>query len=513
MPVPPTLCGCSASLSNGRSLTTVSGYTLGPRLRSLARELAGVYAAGQLVIVAGAGVSRAAGLPGWDDLIASIQSAAADDLGRHIDLRDVDAALTRLHRTDPISRADSLKRLLTTPVFNRRLHEALYGGLAPDDRFSPSISHWHIASLAGRPLMPEVFTSNYDDLLEDAKTSLGRSGRVRHFHGRLPQKWSKATRLADPPVVTSRDYLAAEEGKRYDRVAAALREKTALLIGISLADPNLVRVVRSHANDCRAILVATRGALTDEQQTLRLDLLRRYWQGLNVSVTAVEAYEEVPAFLRELRHEVAELEGRSQREFEVRALAATARYEPQSWSGAREWRTALRDAVAAAKSVAQGVRGDASLSAGFYAITADGHLEHLVGSTTKRDTYHAWPRRRLLADDARPWGAAGYCYAAGVAIASSSAGAAFDRNVPDASLIEWQRQRADQGRLPASAVLCIPAWVRFERALANIGVLYFSSHRSWAFENREEAEALRAVLQLTLATMIQTESIAEVGPS
>ncbi len=466
-----------------------------------------------MVIVAGAGVSRAAGLPGWADLIATIQSSAADDLRRRVDLRDVDAALTRLHRTDPISRADSLKRLLTAPVFNKRLHEALYGGLPPDDRYSPSISHWHIASLAGRPLMPDVFTSNYDDLLEDAKTALARSGRVRHFHGRLPQAWTKTTRLADPPVVTSRDYLAAEEGRRYDRIAAALREKTALLIGISLADPNLVRVVRSHASDCRAILVATRGSLTDEQQRLRLDLLRRYWQGLNVSVTAVEAYEEVPAFLRALRHDAAEIAGRSQRDSEVRALAGTVRHDPRDWTGAREWRAALRDAVAAAKSVATGVRGDASLNAGFYGIMPDGHLEHLIGSTTKRNTYDRWPRRRLLADDTRPWGAAGYCYAAGVPIASSSAGAAFDRNVPDARLIEWQRQRADQGRLPASAVLCIPAWVKFERTLANIGVLYFSSHRSWAFENREDAEASRAVLQLTLATMIQTESIAEVGPS
>jgi hypothetical protein len=234
---------------------------------------------------------------------------------------------------------------------------------------------------------------------------------------------------------------------------------------------------------------------------------------LNISVTAIEAYEEVPAFLRTLRAEVSAPGSTSQRESEIQALQATVRHDPRVWTGAREWRGALRDAVAAAKSVAEGVRGDTSLSAGFYAMSPDGYLEHLVGATTKRQSFDAWPRRRLLADDARPWGAAGYCHAAGVPIASSSAGAAFDRNVPEDQLIDWQRQPAEQGRLPASSVLCIPAWVKFERTLVNIGVLYFSSHRSWAFEVREEAEALRAVLQLTLATMIQTESVAEIGPS
>lgn len=50
------------------------GFVLGPKLRLLAQELAEIYATGNLVVVAGAGVSRASGLPGWNEMVATIQA-------------------------------------------------------------------------------------------------------------------------------------------------------------------------------------------------------------------------------------------------------------------------------------------------------------------------------------------------------------------------------------------------------------------------------------------------------
>lgn len=499
--------------SLGPAALTSMGYVLGPKLRLLAQELAEIYVDGSLVVVAGAGVSRASGMPGWVEIVASIQAEGSKDLAGQVHARDLEAVLTSLHRTDPIARADSLQRLLTTPVFMKRLHGALYSGLPSGESFRPSVSHWHIASLEDRTLMPDVFTSNYDDLLEDAKKALSRSGRIRHFHGRLPQKWSGTSRLGDPPVITSRDYLAAEAEKRYERFASALRDKTALLVGFSLADPNLARIIGSHARDCRAILVASPGSLTSSQQRLRLALLQRFWRGLKISVTAIEAHEELPAFLLALRREVLLKQGHSLGGLGERALKASTTHNPWTWSGAREWRSALKDAVVAAKAIAPGVRGDRSLRAGFYAIAKDGDLVHLVGSETTRHSYTEWPRRRLKADGPQPWGAAGYCYAAGVPISSSATGAAFDRNVPDDDLITWQSQRAAQKRLPASSVLCVPAWIRHTRSLVGVGVLYFSSRRSTAFEQRGDAEQLNSVLRLTLAAMIRANGVVEGGPS
>jgi hypothetical protein len=110
-----------------------------------------------------------------------------------------------------------------------------------------------------------------------------------------------------------------------------------------------------------------------------------------------------------------------------------------------------------------------------------------------------------------PWGAAGYCWAAGVPIASVSSGGAFDRNVPERELLKWQAQRADQGRLPALSVLCVPAFVRFDRALVATGVLYFSSRRSAAFESQDETRLLRRVLEIAFQTMITGNRVIEGG--
>jgi hypothetical protein len=487
------------------------GYVLGPALRALADELAEQYVRGNLVVVAGAGVSRASGMPGWSEMVAAIQEDASKDLATRLKPGELEAVLASIHGTDPIRRADSLQRLMKTALFNRRLHAALFGGLPAGERFRPSAAHWHIASLVDHALMPDVFTSNYDDLLEDAKQALGRSGRIRHFHGRLPQDWTGTTRLGDPPVVTSRDYMVAEAHDRYSRFAGALANKTALLVGFSLTDPNLARIIHSQARDCRAILVASPGPLNEAQQGLRLDLLEKYWLGLNIAVTAIEAHEELPAFLLALRREVLRRRGRSLSRVGDRALRAGAVHSPWTLAGAYHWRAALKEAVVAAKAVAANLIGDRSLRAGFYAIADDGFLEHLVSSESTRQFYEGWPRRRLKADDPQPWGAAGYCYAAGVPISSAATGAAFDRNVPEADLLEWQGQRARQGRLPAASVLCVPAWIRHDRSLVPSGVLYFSSRRGGAFERSADDEPLRLLLQLTLEAMIKPDKVAKGG--
>jgi hypothetical protein len=156
------------------------------------------------------------------------------------------------------------------------------------------------------------------------------------------------------------------------------------------------------------------------------------------------------------------------------------------------------------------VKGDRSLRAGFFAIDAAGDLVHLVSSQSTQRAFQRWPRRRLSANPNRPWGAAGYAFAAGVPITSSATGPSFDRNVPEKDLLLWQSERATQRRLPASSVLCTPAWVQFRGRLVSVGVLYFSSGRGAAFDNEEDAEELGSILELTLASMIGDDYV--VGP-
>ena len=435
-------------------------------------------------------------------MVRSLQESALSSIKPAITASDLESVLSTLHGADPIARADSLQRLLQSKAFRTELQRSLYP--ASPTQYLPASVHWHIASLSDRSLMPDTFTSNYDELLELAKRSLGRSGRVRHFHGRLAQDWPGNTRLADPPVITSRDYLAADERRRYQRLQVAMRDKTVLLVGFSLADPNLTRVIRDAAQDCRALVVASPNRLTREEQALRINLLLRYWRGLNIEVTAIEAYEELPAFLLALRREVSRLTGESMDSAGSRALRASLRKSLTTWAGVREWRDALRNAVTAAKDVARGVSGDASLRAGFYAIEASGYLVHAVSSTSTRASM-ALPRRRLYAGDDGPWGAAGYAFAAGVPVTSAASGPAFDRNVPQTDLLAWQAERSAQKRLPAASVLCVPAWVRYNRRLLPAGVAYFSSGRAAAFDDRTDAEELRYVLSQTFDSMIGSD--------
>lgn len=474
--------------------------TLGTPVRRLVESLARSYATGNLVLVAGAGVSRAAGLPGWREMVETLQERALSSITPPRTPADLENVLSSLHGGDPIARADSLQRLMQVGAFRKELQRSLYPALP--EPYLPASVHWHIASLADRSLMPDTFTSNYDELLEEAKRSLGRAGRIRHFHGRLAQDWTGTTRLADPPVITSRDYLAADGRKRYERLQAAMRDKTVLLVGFSLSDPNLARVIRDAARDCRALVVASPGALTPNQQALRLDLLLRYWRGLNVEVTAIEAYEELPAFLLSLRREVLRLRGESLDAEGSRALKASIRAPFTTWRGVREWRDALRNAVTAAKYVAPGVERDPSLRAGFFAIDAEGYLNHSVSSSSTRSSM-TLPQRRLYAGDDGPWGAAGYAFSAGVPVSSAASGPAFDRNVPGPSLLAWQAERSSQNRLPAASVLCVPAWARYNRRLVPIGVTYFSSSRATAFDDRTDAEELRWILSQTLDSMIE----------
>lgn len=102
-------------------------------------------------------------------------------------------------------------------------------------------------------------------------------------------------------------------------------------------------------------------------------------------------------------------------------------------------------------------------------------------------------------------GAAGYAFAAGVPVTSVASGPAFDRNVPQADLITWQAERSAQQRLPAASVLCVPAWIRYNTRLLPVGVMYFSSSRAAAFNERADAEELRFVLSQTFDSMIEAD--------
>jgi hypothetical protein len=305
--------------------------------------------------------------------------------------------------------------------------------------------------------------------------------------------------------VTTRDYIQAERKAKYDALAADMANKTVLLIGLSLSDPNLTRVIRENGADCRALLtIGERGTLTDQEQATRLRLLKRFWQDQQVSVYAAEGYELVPGFLLELRRRIVAKRGKSWYGEGAKAWAARIIGSPNTKRGVRKLQEQLATLIKAAKATDARLRRDKALTAGLYLVHADGWLVHSARAPGKIDDFLSRPKRRLKADALEPWGVAGYAFSAGVLSAAVNSGAAFDQNVPTEIQLEWQNERAAEGRLPPASVVCAPVWCVYGKRYQPVGVLYLASSDGSVFADGTVVRRIEVLLTATAESMIRT---------
>ena len=112
---------------------------LPPDLVGLADELSDKYLAGSLRIVAGAGVSRSSGLPGWGGMARAIEERAAEASG--VTLESLRRILALVHEDDVIGRTDSIRRLIGTRAFADILHGLCTEVIRPAHRHR--IGTWH----------------------------------------------------------------------------------------------------------------------------------------------------------------------------------------------------------------------------------------------------------------------------------------------------------------------------------------------------------------------------------
>lgn len=203
--------------------------------RAEAERLATHARAGNLVLFAGAGVSMAAGLPGWAELLVELAKDA------HIaeDERAGDAfrALASLDRARLVE-----SRLLAQG--GRTIGEAAAEFIGRHEHYA--LGHLFVGGLPARGAV----TTNYDQLYEKAAADLEKPLSV------LPYQPSAASRTwllklhgcvsaPDDIVLTRADYL------RYDQRRAALRgvvqamllTRHMLFVGFSMNDDNFHRIV------------------------------------------------------------------------------------------------------------------------------------------------------------------------------------------------------------------------------------------------------------------------------
>jgi hypothetical protein len=227
---------------------------------ALLAAIAASVASDRLTVIAGAGVSFAAGLPSWGVLLKRLSTKLLD--------AEVRAAFELLARIDsPLVVARYLKAQLRVPdAFHTTVREALFAGDVDYARANPTLdlilAIVRRAKAAGVSI--DVITYNFDDLIECAVRArmpnvsvesvvdergwqcLRADVRVLHVHGLLPRD-EQGPVLPPPPLVLSEDEfhrLMNDPHLWQNRCQAdAFAWRDCLFLGLSLADPNLRRVI------------------------------------------------------------------------------------------------------------------------------------------------------------------------------------------------------------------------------------------------------------------------------
>ncbi len=202
---------------------------LSKELLNAADDLGRLAAAGGLALFMGAGVSVAAGLPSWDELIKAIASESETYRDRIEELKGI-----------PAVDAASLLKRENEKQFDRLLTQAL-------QKTHFAVGHALLASLRAQ----QAITTNFDTLYEDAsKVPAGDQMTVLPWSRTKPgQPWLLKMHgdIGSKGIVLSRDEFLG-----YDMLwrplasvlQAALVTKHVLFVGYSLTDENFIRLGR-----------------------------------------------------------------------------------------------------------------------------------------------------------------------------------------------------------------------------------------------------------------------------
>lgn len=304
--------------------------SLGAGLPAIPERLLLAHARGQVLFIAGAGISRPAGLPDFRQLVVDVyegldaavhavirnsddaDSISAADLARLVDRqvaeiqrfkrRDYDVALGMLERRlDDVSRGDSQVRTRIV----ERLRTS--GG-------RPAPIHHALMRLAHRGNGPVIVTTNFDTLLEDTAPRTRRPatyalagiprpsrrddfGGVLHIHGVLPDTDRRAADL----IVTDHDFGEAYLRRRAvaDFIYDAARLYHLVLVGYSADDPPMRYLLNAVAADVERFEDLKERFTFVGTQTPQ-PVLMADWRGRGITPIRYDSRDEHVALLRVL---------------------------------------------------------------------------------------------------------------------------------------------------------------------------------------------------------------------
>jgi hypothetical protein len=213
------------------------GWQLPAHLVAVAEQLGEKARRGQLAVFIGAGISAAAGLPTWEQLL--------DELAGHSGLDDeLRAGLAKLPPQDSAA--------LMARELGREQLEAYV-----KERFGPAsyaLAHTLIADLP----VQEFVTTNYDPLVELAAADIGRRVQVLPFEEATPGapwllKLHGDAAHPESVVLTREEYL--QFGDSRAALAGVLHSllltRHVLFVGTSMLDDDLIRIAHQVRNALR----------------------------------------------------------------------------------------------------------------------------------------------------------------------------------------------------------------------------------------------------------------------
>lgn len=295
-----------------------------PEIEPLIERLA---TASDLTLLVGAGASMEAGLPSWRALIEQLLQTVGGEL-TGLSEEERAAWVTGTIERDDLLGAAAVVGVMAEQGLGDLIPAELYGGLGAE-AFAPGPIAHQVAAMRGIwGEQLEILTTNYDDLLEQALIDAGiapskirsytqnreRAKRavgtvaVTHLHG-------LAGRSGTPKgiVLTEEHYHRMQRGTSWQEqmVTDRLGQSTCIFVGMSLADPNLIRYLYGYKapERPRHAAIFVRQGEPQVSASVRVameEAARRRWGRCGVQAIFVDHFADAAQLLYEIsyRHQV-----------------------------------------------------------------------------------------------------------------------------------------------------------------------------------------------------------------
>lgn len=303
------------------------------------------FATDDLVLFLGAGISRDAKISMWDDLVSdllvSLLGTKLKDF--NVNLTDIERdfiveSLKKSNGNSPLLMARYIRKGLQD-IFTEILTDILYKNCINSSELLTEITKL-CKPIRNRIGVRGVVTYNFDDLLEVNFTQHDISHRavfreaeipskdelgIYHVHGFLPRNNNNYEGLSKSLLVFSEEgyHNLMLDPYNWSNLVQLnyLRENTCLLIGLSLTDPNLRRLLdiavrKQESNVCKHYVILKReiyhknvlnGNNINDKNIRKFDIANQklkeeYYKELGLNVIWVDDYKEIPQILNRIRN-------------------------------------------------------------------------------------------------------------------------------------------------------------------------------------------------------------------